>query len=76
MLNPIDKMDACPIQILGTGRALPRQSVSSAELDEQLGFSSGKIFKAGGVQTRYFAIRQLLAEGKLVATDEIRVINL
>lgn len=48
-------MEACHIRILGTGHALPRQRVSSAELDQRLSYPEGKIFAASGVQARYFA---------------------
>lgn len=44
-----------PFAILGTGHALPQRTVTSAELDHQLGFPSGRVFKVGGIKKRYFA---------------------
>lgn len=45
----------CPIQILGTGHALPRQAIDSGELDQRFGYESGRIFSASGVQRRFLA---------------------
>ena len=43
------------MKIVGTGHALPRRMITSAELDKQLGLPEGKIFKTSGVRSRYFA---------------------
>ena len=44
-----------PVAILGTGHAVPERTVLSTELDTQLGFRPGSIFKVGGVRKRHFA---------------------
>ena len=44
-----------PLAILGTGHALPERIVTSKELDHQLGFPLGRVFKVGGVKKRHFA---------------------
>ena len=41
--------------LLGMGKYLPRQSVSSEEIDERLGLSPGTSFEKSGVKTRYYA---------------------
>lgn len=42
------------IKILGTGKFLPKQAISSASLDEKLGLKPGRIEKMTGLKTRYF----------------------
>lgn len=44
-----------PLRILSTGKALPSQCVSAAQLDLQLGHAAGYSLKKGGVRERYFA---------------------
>lgn len=45
------------IRILGTGHALPSQTVSSEELDRRLGHRPGTVQEASGVRRRHFAAR-------------------
>lgn len=46
-------MSNIPIKILGTGAFLPSRSMSSEELEKQLGFAPGSFSKASGVNHRY-----------------------
>lgn len=41
------------LKLLGTGRALPKRAVSSAELDQLHGFEPGYVKSVTGVETRY-----------------------
>lgn len=44
-----------PLRLLGAGKALPSQLVSSASLDARLGRPAGYTFDKSGVRSRYFA---------------------
>jgi 3-oxoacyl-[acyl-carrier-protein] synthase-3 len=44
-----------PLKLISTGKALPRSRVTSAALDEKLGYSAGYVFKRSGVRSRYLA---------------------
>lgn len=45
------------ITLLGTGHAVPGQTVSSTMLDARLGLPAGTVEQAGGVRQRHFACR-------------------
>ena len=45
-------LETCPVQILGTGHALPETEVSSLEMDTRLGLEPGWIERACGVSHR------------------------
>ena len=44
-----------PIHLLSTGKALPEQRVTSAELDTRLGHSAGYVRKKSGIDVRHHA---------------------
>jgi 3-oxoacyl-[acyl-carrier-protein] synthase III len=46
------------MKLIATGKALPEQSVSAADLDLRLGCRSGDCLRKSGVHTRYFAGEQ------------------
>ena len=46
------------LEILGTGRALPKQRVTSAQLDEQYEKETGYFESTTGVETRYFCVQE------------------
>jgi 3-oxoacyl-[acyl-carrier-protein] synthase III len=50
------------VKILGTGAYLPPSSISSKALEKQLGYSSGTIEKASGVQNRHFVTSETVSE--------------
>ncbi len=43
-----------PVQICGTGRALPKNRLCSSQLDAQLGLPSGHLASVSGVEQRFF----------------------
>lgn len=47
-------MKPIKVKILGTGKYLPGQAVTAAELDEKLGCRSGWVAQKSGVNVRYF----------------------
>lgn len=52
MFHPLE------FQLLGSGRALPKGSIHSDELDKQFGFEVGFLLKATGVKTRYVCLNE------------------
>ena len=44
-----------PIHLLSTGKALPEQQVTSAELDARLGHRAGYVRKKSGIDVRHHA---------------------
>jgi 3-oxoacyl-[acyl-carrier-protein] synthase-3 len=62
------------ITLLGTGHALPREAIDSAELDDRLNHPVGTVERVGGVRRRHFAGReetaaQLAAEAARLALE-------
>lgn len=54
----MDKSNICAVRrlsILGTGHAVPAAAVTSEQLDVQMGFARGRIYKASGVYKRHVA---------------------
>jgi len=43
-----------PSRVIATGRALPKQTVTNAELSERLGISASEIVRKTGVQSRFW----------------------
>ncbi len=77
-----------PVNIIGIGKALPNNEVSSSRLDEKLGLDSGTIYKLTGLQKRYFldatssslelisdAVEEALSHAKLKIDDIDCIIN-
>jgi 3-oxoacyl-[acyl-carrier-protein] synthase-3 len=44
-----------PLQLIATGKALPKECVTSAELDRRLGHQAGFVERRSGVVRRYYA---------------------
>ncbi|MGO3859904.1 MAG: 3-oxoacyl-[acyl-carrier-protein] synthase III C-terminal domain-containing protein [Neisseriaceae bacterium] len=63
-----------PLKIIATGKALPAEPVTSAQLDQKLGLPNGYVAKKSGVTHRYFADASLLqsALGAAALSDACR----
>lgn len=77
-----------PVNIIGIGKALPNNEVTSLHLDEKLNLASGTIYKLTGLEKRYFldntssslelisdAVTEALAHAKLTIDDIDCIIN-
>jgi len=82
-----DKM-ITPVNIIGIGKALPNNEVTSLSIDEKLGLDSGTVHKLTGLEKRYFlddtsssldlisdAVSEALAHAQLNIDDIDCIIN-
>lgn len=63
-------MSKISVKILGTGAYLPSRSVTSEDLEKELGYSMGTFIKASGVKSRYYATHETSSEMGMIAAEK------
>ena len=58
------------LNIIGTGKGLPSQRVTSAQIDAELGLKAGRTKKLGGLAQRWF-----LAEGESADAMQLQAVQ-